>query len=85
MVGYISPQVAGFQLGLTYAPNLSTLGTNSNTKTSATDHWDVTLAYAGEFRGVSIGFDGGYAHQDRADDLVAAAFPALGVSEGRMM
>ena len=89
MVGYISPQVAGFQLGLTYAPNpstlstTSTLGTNSNTKTSATDHWDVTLAYAREFKGVSIGFDGGYAHQDQADDLVAVAFPALGESEGR--
>ena len=83
MVGYISPQVAGFQLGLTYAPNPSMLGTNSNTKTSATDHWDVTLAYAREFRSVSIGFDGGYAHQDQADDLVAATFPTLGVSEGR--
>ena len=83
MVGYISPRVADFQLGLTYTPNPSTLGTNSNTKVSATDHWDVTLAYAREFRGVSIGFDGGYAHQDQADDLVAAAFPILGVSEGR--
>ena len=83
MVGYISPRVADFQLGLTYAPNPSTLGTNSNTKTSTTDHWDVTLAYAREFKGVSIGFDGGYAHQDQADDLVAETFSIPGVSEGR--
>ena len=83
MMGYISPQVAGFQLGLTYAPNPSTLGTNSNTKTSATDHWDVTLAYTREFKGVSIGFDGGYAHQNQADDLVAATVPAPDASEER--
>ncbi|KAF0119000.1 MAG: porin [Rhodospirillaceae bacterium] len=75
ILGYISPKFAGLQLGLTYAPNSGALGTNNDTKgispigafTGATDHWDVTLAYSREFAGVSIGLDGGFAHQDLRD------------------
>lgn len=66
MVGYISPKLAGLQLGLTYSPNPTTLGTNdySEEDSGAKDHWDVTLAYSREYQGVSVGLDGGYAHKD---------------------
>ncbi|KAF0138586.1 MAG: hypothetical protein FD153_1217 [Rhodospirillaceae bacterium] len=68
MVGYASPQLAGFQLGLTYSLNPGVLGTSNNTKNTDNDHWDVTLACAREFGGVSIGVNGGYAHQDLTAD-----------------
>ncbi|VBB69161.1 Porin 41 (Por41) precursor [invertebrate metagenome] len=64
MVGYISPKLAGLQLGLTYVPNVGILGTNSNSGLHTTNHWDMTLAYTREFQGVSLGFDSGFAHQD---------------------
>lgn len=70
MVGYISPKVAGFQLGLTYVPNPK-VGTNRNVNNAdgtPTDYWDVTLAYAGEFGDVSTGFSGGYAQQDNTGE-----------------
>ncbi len=69
MVGYISPKLAGLQLGLTYVPNIGTLGTNSRSSTAATHHWDVTLAYTREFQGLSVGLDSGFAHQDARDRL----------------
>lgn len=66
MVGYISPKFAGLQLGLTYSPNPTTLGTHdySEEDNGTKDHWDVTLAYSREFQGVSVGLDSGYAHKD---------------------
>ena len=69
MVGYISPKLAGLQLGLTYVPNIGTLGTNSRSVLTTTNHWDVTLAYTREFHGLSVGLDSGFAHQDAKDSL----------------
>lgn len=64
MVGYISPRLAGLQLGLSYSPNPGLLGTNSEKDSTATHHWDATLAYARELNGVSVGVDGGYGTHD---------------------
>ena len=63
MVGYISPKVAGLQLALSYSPNEGGLGTqrvDRTVRTGRTNYWDATLAYGGEFGGVTLGADMGY-------------------------
>ncbi|KAF0118175.1 MAG: hypothetical protein FD149_853 [Rhodospirillaceae bacterium] len=93
MAGYISPKLAGVQLALTYSPNegtppsplaVSGLGTqrvDRTARTGRTNYWDTTLAYGGEWGGVTLGSNVGYgAFQGTPQSVIAGVTP---VSSGR--
>lgn len=70
-VTYFTPRFAGFQLGLSYTPDVSYNGPNPNglgllptTATIITDVVEVALNYAGSFGGVDLGVDGFYVSGD---------------------
>jgi len=64
-VSYITPQFAGFQVGVSFAPNgqgntggAGTIGP-ANRATHQSDAWDATLAYKRTVGGFTIGADAG--------------------------
>ena len=56
---YYTPQVAGFQGGISYAINNGDFGTTGGDNTETTNHIDVGANYLGEFGGIGFGFYGG--------------------------
>lgn len=62
-ISYYSPRLSGFQLGLSYAPELNDRGqgiiSNSNNSV-ASDVIDIALSYEGSWDQVSLGLSGAY-------------------------
>jgi len=69
-VTYFTPRFAGFQLGLSYTPDVTYNGPNPNglglvtSNTSIEDVVEVALNYAGSFGSVDLGVDGFYVSGD---------------------
>jgi hypothetical protein len=84
---YMTPDLNGFQLGASYAPD-SVEDTNSPVVDASnnvgggsgiSNIWDFVLTYAGEFNGVSVGLSGGYSMyspEQVTDDPEAYSFGA---------
>jgi len=74
---YLSPIMSGFQLGLTYTPDVDDASTNraQNEDDVAGDRlgsaYEAGLRYEGAFEGVDVAFGGGYTHVDEEGNAAA--------------
>ncbi|MCW5726325.1 porin [Parvibaculum sp.] len=82
-VTYFTPRFAGFQLGLSYTPDVTFNGPNPNglgaltagTAVRIDDVVEVALNYAGSFGGVDVGASGFYVSGETVLNVVGASDP----------
>ncbi|MBX3489717.1 porin [Parvibaculum sp.] len=84
-VTYFTPRFAGFQLGLSYTPDVSYAGPNPNGLGAATagaaagvridDVIEVALNYAGSFGGVDVGASGFYVSGETVLNVAGGSDP----------
>lgn len=79
---YLSPLMNGFQVGLSYTPDVADASTEDALNTTDVDDalgsaWELAARYEGQFNNVGVIVGAGYSHVDLEESLVQAGGDAF--------